>query len=560
MPKIRIMRIYLVVVFLCLACLPTAYGLELSPERLEWLRIEIRRHDELYYETGEPEISDLEYDRLKKELVDTEALTERTSSGSISGSDISKHAHRVPMLSLEKAYEIGELQSFHGECARNLGTEELEYWIEPKVDGVAISAVYEHGYLVRVLTRGDGERGKDIGERLVHSGCLPARLQMGAPEFVEVRGEAYIPMEAFERINVLRKDEGLPAHSNPRNLATGTLMGVDEDTIIGRGIKLVFFGWGAWEPDANQPVDYTEYRDWLQDNGLPAIGEVELVRGSKELLESVRRLQRERDGWPFAADGLVVKLNSTHERERMGWSAIGPNWAVAWKFPPDTEESVIESIVWQMGRTGRLTPVAEFKQVVLKGRKIQRASLHNLATLKYRGFRVGDQVRVELAGDVIPAVYPIAGDKRSANNREVPVPVCCPWCSGKLIQSGTGASLDCPNISCPERVKRQLDYFCKTLGMRDVKTRRMSELVDKGIIRGFQDVFSTQEQIQGLSKTMSLPLWRKIQSLGLPGIGKVGAKEIAEEFGSLKEWMKVASMKLDAQAVELVSAAAGFWE
>lgn len=574
-PETPGMRCCAIIILTGITSLLAASGSQLEHERLEWLKSEIRRHDRLYYQDGEPEISDLEYDKLRRELGQLEGSGIPFDVVPDVPPDGSVVRHRVPMLSLEKAYLMKDLEDFHDDCASALGPDELEYWIEPKVDGVAISAVYRNGLLQQVLTRGDGQHGRAIGERLVHAGCLPARLSQAAPEVVEIRGEAYIPRKAFEQCNLQRKARGLPPYSNPRNLVTGTLMGADEDQIILRGMQLAFFGWGAWVQASVMPPSYTQFRDWLQDNSLPVLNGSYLVRGREELIETVNCLQKEKGSWPFAADGLVVKLNSTRERLQLGSSASGPNWAIAWKFPPDAAETILDSISWQVGRTGKLTPVAEVEPVVLKGRTIQRASLHNLATLRERNLRAGDRVRVELAGDVIPAVYPIHDGNRSTYGRRIVIPDSCHSCSGKLIQVGGNSNLECPNIQCPDRVKRQLGYFVETLGIREITSTQIDEWIRNGVISRFQDVFSLHQpidpddtgpvdSIQILATAMrdasQLPLSRKIQALGLPGIGKAGAARLAEDYASMKDWLRKGAPELAAEAREVVLAAAGYWE
>ncbi len=547
-------------------------GADEAENRLNFLKKEINRHDRLYYQDGQPEISDLEYDRLRRELEELEKSGEDPGLprfGSDLMADGDSAQHRVPMLSLGKAHGLSELEEFHGECSRIFGTEELEYWIEPKIDGVAVSAVYENGYLKEVLTRGDGERGNAVGERLVHSGCLPVKLPDPSPEFVELRGEAYIPRDSFQRINSIRNADGIPEYSNPRNLAAGTVLGKDDDAIIERDLSLVFFGWGAWSPEKQEPFNYTEFRNRLLACGFSVPAEGELARGKQEMMSVVKRLGKERDAWPYATDGLVIKLNSVQERKRMGTGAIGPRWAVAWKFPPDCAETILKSITWQMGRTGALTPVAELEPIDIGGKRIRRASLHNLRTLRKRNLQAGQRVRVELAGDVIPAVYPVSDDKVSKNGQTVVVPEECPWCHEKLIQS---SSLTCPNFHCPERVKHQLRYFCEVLGLRGIPDKLLDQLVDEEILACVGDVFSLGSQqychsieelntlMAGLDKSRNLPLWRKIQSLGIPGIGKSRAMAIAEKYGSMESWMNAGGVEFEADAVDLVQAAVLFWE
>jgi DNA ligase (NAD+) len=524
-------------------CIPCV---EADNERLNFLRQEIERHDRLYYQEGQQEVSDSEYDNLRRELEKLELASGFTERVAAFGSDLTpdreSQIHHVPMLSLRKANSIDELKTFHQDCIDSLGVDEIEYWIEPKVDGVAISAVYKDGYLTSVLTRGDGNRGNCISEKIVHSGCLPYFLPGNVPSLVELRGEAYIPIDTFHQINATRRELKLPEYSNPRNLAAGTLLSKDQDLIIDRGLRLVFFGYGAWEPAVMEPFSHTDFRDWLLERGLPVLAEAIIVCDENGLVEAVERFQNQCDAWPFAADGLVIKLNSTDQRSILGRGAKGPEWSVAYKFPPETAETVLEAIRWQMGRTGTLTPVAVLKPIMLKGRQISRASLHNVATLRKRNLKAGQRVRVELAGDVIPAVYPV-GDYRPVTEKDMTrIPDTCSWCSEKLIQGKGGSSLQCPNGRCPERVKRQLGYFCEVLAMQGISDKVLCAVVDAGMLTCMEEVFRMREGdtgVQniyleeamelleiGLLQSRKLPLWQRLQSLGLPGIGETRAKKI----------------------------------
>jgi len=387
-----------------------ALGSESVRERIDSLKAEIARHDDLYYRKAEPVISDYAYDALVREL---EAL-QRTAgiqeqSGRV-GDDrtgrFPESSHEVPMLSLRKAYEEAELRKHYERMAEELKDSAPVIWIEPKIDGMAFSAIYENGRLVRVLSRGDGKKGEILTENFGPHTGLPERLPdlPSVPERVELRGEAYIPLDTFEEVNARRGSEGRTPFSTPRNLAAGTARLLDAETARSRGLQVAVHGWGAWHPVTSVPIDQEAFLRALEIWKIPAVPHGREVCGVNALLLSIASMQRERSGWNVPADGLVVKLHDTLQRTQLGCGATSPRWAVAWKFPPPRAETTLLGITWQKGQTGRLTPVAELDPVEINGRTVSRASLHNRSYLEREGYQVGDRVYVILAGDVIPAL------------------------------------------------------------------------------------------------------------------------------------------------------------
>ncbi|MGC9452689.1 MAG: DNA ligase LigA-related protein [Oceanipulchritudo sp.] len=443
-------------VFLLLLWMPQILlsGADAWPEeRLQALRREIARHDELYYRKGEAEISDAAYDRLVQSLEELEDAagnpacvprTPRECSG-----DSVERAHIVFMSGLHKARRTEDLVRFHRDLSTRIGKTEPVYIIEPKVDGMAFSAVYLDGVLDRVLTRGNGRAGQDITAHFHAAGLLPEQLAGGVgpmiPAIVELRGEVYVPLEKFAEINRERVSGGFKPFVSPRSLTVGGFGLRDPAELASRGLEVVFFGWGAWHPAPSRPASYEAFRKWLRDRDLPVIGESRAARGIGELLAGLEDLSGERSKWPYACDGLVIKLNRVDDWFRLGSDPAGPDWALAWKFPPETATTRLLGITWQVGETGLLTPVAELEPVLLKGRTITRATLHNRDFITAGDYRIGDTVRLELAGEVIPQLLGVVSEKRSPGSEPPAVPRLCPGCGQPLELDSGKVRIHCRN-------------------------------------------------------------------------------------------------------------------
>lgn len=392
-----------------LSGLPLA-GFDSRADRIQQLEWEIARHDDLYFRKGQPVISDHQYDRLVRELRDLKVAAGEPLTDAPLGDDrtgrFPEAVHEVPMLSLKKAASKEELRAHYQRMAETLESESFDLWIEPKIDGMAISAVYEEGRLVRVVSRGNGREGEVLTANFGSETGLPARLPLSAvvPERVELRGEAYIPLDIFDEINTRREADGREPFSTPRNLAAGTTRLDDPQQARARGLQVAIFGWGAWHPVESAPPDQGAFLRRLGQWGIPTPPHGRKVSGFEPLLKTVFQMQQTRSNWNLPVDGLVVKIHDTAQRDRLGNGAVAPRWAVAWKFPPPRAITTLIGISWQTGKTGRITPVAELDPVEIDGRTVSRASLHNRDYLERHGYQVGDRVHVILAGNVIPAL------------------------------------------------------------------------------------------------------------------------------------------------------------
>src|SRR5579871_3579652 len=378
-------------------------------QRHRALAEEIRRHDRAYYEEAAPTISDQEYDKLYRELLDLEAAhpelaTPDSPSQRVGGAPLPHFttvAHAQPMQSLDNTYSATELEEFVDRVQRTLEGQKLSFVVEPKVDGVAVSLRYERGTLVQGLTRGDGQRGDDITVNLRTIRSLPLFLETRA-EVLEVRGEVYYPRIAFEKLNQQRAAAGEPTFANPRNAAAGTLKQLDSRLVAKRPLAIVLYG-----PGELRGVDCGTQSDFLQlvkKLGLPGPEKTWFCRDKKELLAAVEDLDVARRKFPYATDGAVVKLDSWRLRAALGATSKAPRWAIAYKYSAEKAVTTLEGVTFQVGRTGVITPVAELKPVLLAGTVVKRATLHNFEEIKRKDIRLRDHVTVEKAGEVIPAV------------------------------------------------------------------------------------------------------------------------------------------------------------
>jgi len=389
-----------------------------AAKRIEQLREEIRKHDRLYYEEAAPIISDREYDRLYKELVDLETqfpnlVTPDSPTQRVGGKPLKAFeqvSHLIPMLSLDNTYSEEEVKNFYARIQRLLPDEKIPVVIEPKVDGVAVSLIYENGKLRQAATRGDGNVGDNITQNIRTIRSVPERLRDGAPKLLEARGEVYMDRKGFEKLNDERKKQGLPLFANPRNAAAGSLKQFDPAIVAKRPLGVVFYGTGA-----NDDVDvdrHSEVFPLLQKLGLPTTERWWVAESLEEILDAIHQLDGIRHNFAYQTDGAVVKVNSFSQRERLGFTAKSPRWAIAYKYAAERVETRLNDIVIQVGRTGILTPVAVLEPVLVSGTTVGRATLHNEDEIKRKDIRIGDTVVIEKAGEVIPAVVEVVKSKR----------------------------------------------------------------------------------------------------------------------------------------------------
>lgn len=533
-------------------------------QRLEFLRAEIARHDDLYFRKAQPEISDADYDALKRELRELEsrwggALPRDPAMRRDVGDDrlpgFPKARHRTPMLSLEKTTTEAGLRAFDRTLRRLVDSAtNIAYVVEPKFDGLAISATYQDGRLVCLATRGDGDEGDEVTAAAARIRTLPSRLapprgQM-LPRIVEVRGEVFLTFAEFERINRQRSEEGRPTFSSPRNLAVGTLKSLEAEDGETRQLDVVFFGLGAMEGHP-APASQSQLLQWLADWGLPAVEDSRRVKSIEEAWQVVQELKERRGGLEFPIDGAVIKLDDAAGQRAAGASEVAPRWAIAFKYPPVRAGTRVRGITLQVGRTGVITPVAELEPVELAGATITRATLHNASEIARRDVRVGDFVWIERMGEIIPAVVGVDTAQRGGTSAPFVFPRGCPVCGTALIGAPAAANWRCANDDCPARRARRLEHFASDEGVaiRGFGPATVEALVRSQRIREIPDLYElTAEEVvahtrlssaaaaqlaNAIARSKQAPLRRVISGLGFPGVGSAGASALALRFSDL---------------------------
>jgi len=535
-----------------------------AAKRIEQLRHEIRRHDRLYYDEAAPIISDREYDRLYKELIDLETQfpdlvrpdspTQRVGGKPLQAFE--QVSHLIPMLSLENTYSEDEVKNFYARIRRLLPNEKIAVVIEPKVDGVAVSLIYENGRLRQAATRGDGNVGDNITQNIRTIRSVPERLRDAAPKLLEVRGEVYMDRKGFEKLNDERKRQGLPLFANPRNAAAGSLKQLDPAIVAKRPLGVVFYGTGATE-GLNVDV-HSEIFPLLKKLGLPATERWWVAESVEEILDAIHELDGIRHNFAYQTDGAVVKVNSFAQRERLGFTAKSPRWAIAYKYAAERVETRLRDIVIQVGRTGILTPVAVLEPVLVSGSTVARATLHNEDEIKRKDIRVGDTVVIEKAGEVIPAVVTVVKSKRPRDAKPFDfarhIHGKCPICGDPIRRDPQFVAWRCENLQCPAQTTRRVEFFAarSALDIESVGGIVADKLVESGLIREPLDLFELKTEqlaklnlgtdeaprvfgeknatkaIKAIERARTLSLSRWLFALAIPDVGKTTATQLAQ--------------------------------
>jgi len=534
-----------------------------SPQtRAAHLRAIIEEHNRRYYEEAAPTITDQEYDALYRELADLEERYPEVRSADsptqrVGGKPLDEFVqvtHRTPMLSLDNTYSEEEVGEWFTRLEKHLPGEEIELVIEPKVDGVAISLLYENGRLKYAATRGDGRTGDDVTENVLTIRGIPRELK-GAhvPGVLEVRGEVYMTREGFKKMNEERAAAGLPEFVNPRNSAAGSLKQLDSALVRKRPLGLILHGMGAVE--GGEPLEnYLEGLALLDRLGLPR-GKTGQARTLEEILAGIRHIDETRHALPYETDGAVVKVNSFAQRERAGFTSKAPRWAIAYKYRSEQAETRLLDITIQVGRTGVLTPVAELEPVFVSGSTVARATLHNEEEILRKDIRIGDLVIVEKAGEVIPAVTGVKKEARTGNERAFKMPDKCPVCGGDVVRDPEQVAVRCINAACPAQVRRKLQHFASR-GAMDIEglgEAMVEQLVQHDLAREVSDLYkltpeslaiiprtgqkSIENLLAGIEAGKSRPLWRLIFGLGILHVGATGARNLAQHFHTIEPMM-----------------------
>jgi DNA ligase (NAD+) len=535
------------------------------------LREEIRKHDRLYYQDAAPVISDREYDRLYKELVDLETqfpdlLTPDSPTQRVGGKPLqafSQIQHRAPMLSLDNTYSEEEVVNFYKRITRLLPDERIPVVIEPKVDGVAVSVMYEKGRLKYAATRGDGLVGDDITQNIKTIRSVPHKLRGDAPDIFEVRGEAYLDKAGFEKLNRERKAAGLPLFANPRNAAAGSLKHLDPKAVAQRPLGIVFYGTGAVQ---GMDVDlHSEIFPLFKKLGLPTHEKWWLADSVDEILDAIRKLDSLRRNFPYQTDGAVIKVDELAQRERLGFTAKSPRWAIAYKYAAERVETRLQDIIIQVGRTGILTPVAVLEAVLVSGSTVARATLHNEDEIKRKDIRIGDTVVIEKAGEVIPAVVEVVKSKRPRDTKPFDfakhIHGKCPVCGGPIRRDAEFVAWRCENLYCPAQTTRRVEFFAArgALDIESVGGIVADKLVERGLVREPLDLFDlkveqlaklnlgTEEAprvfgeknatkaINAIARARTLPLSRWLFALAIPDVGKTTATQLARFHDTMQD-------------------------
>jgi len=455
--------------------------------------------------------------------------------------------HLVPMQSLDNTYSPDELRTFLERATKLAGGLFVSFTVEPKVDGVAISLLYENGRLVRAATRGDGTTGDDVTRNVRTIANIPHVLHGKFPERVEVRGEIYLPKAVFAGLNTARDEQGLPAFANPRNAAAGSLKQLDPALVAERRLASIFYGFGSWDGalPASGSASLEAFRSW----GLPVSEKILLAGSADEVLAGLEELGQIRHEFAYETDGAVIKLDELALRNELGSTSKAPRWAIAYKYEPEQAATRLRAITVQVGRTGVLTPVAELDPVLVAGSTVSRATLHNEEEISRKDIRIGDHVLIEKAGEVIPAVVSVQTMLRDGSEQVFEMPSACPACGSPVEKDGVARR--CVSPACPAQLRRGIEYFASR-GAMDIEglgEALVAQLVEAGWLKGLPDIYaldvsrlaslermgekSAANVITAIDGSRTRPLWRLINGLGIPHVGVASARDLAARFGTL---------------------------
>ena len=536
--------------------------------RIAELRRTIEDHNRRYHEENAPTISDREYDQLFRELSDLEERFPNLASPDsptqrVGGKPLKAFgqiAHRVPMLSLDNTYSEEEVKDFYRRMERLLPNQEIPVVIEPKVDGVAVSLLYEKGELRYAATRGDGSIGDDITQNIQTIRSVPRRLKGVAPDILEVRGEAYLDRRGFATLNAERTRAGLPEFANPRNAAAGSLKQLDPAIAAQRPLGVIFYGTGAIE--GIELKKHSELFSLLKKLGLPGTERWWLADSLEKILSAIHELDRVRHDFPYQTDGAVIKVDPFAQREILGFTAKSPRWAIAFKYEAERVETRLHDILIQVGRTGTLTPVAALEPVTVSGSRVARATLHNEEEIERKDVRIGDVVIVEKAGEVIPAVVGVRTDLRTGAEKKFRMPKKCPECGSLVVKDEGQVAVRCVNSQCPAQLRRRIEHFASR-GAMDIEglgEAMVSQLVQKKMLRDVSDLYrleavklnelermgekSVNNLLDAIERSKSRPLWRLIFGLGILHVGVSASRALASHFPDIDAMMKASVEEL----------------
>ncbi len=540
-------------------------------EKVRQLHQSIEQHNHNYYVLDTPTISDLDYDRLFRELKDLETrypalITSTSPTQRVGASPLSSFqpaSHRTAMLSLNNAFEDQEVSEFDRRMRETLEIDALSYAVEPKLDGVAISLVYEDGILVEAATRGDGSTGENVTQNIRTVRAIPLTLSGKViPGLIEIRGEIHMRKLDFERLNQTQAKRGDKVFINARNAAAGSLRQLNPKITARRPLTFFAYAVGTLE-GMKSPSTHSEMMDLLETFKIPVCPERAVVEGTEGLLNYHRRLEGLRPSLPYEMDGVVYKVNTLKQQEQIGFVARAPRFALAHKFVAEEAETLVEEISIQVGRTGVLTPVARLKSVFVGGVKVSNATLHNEDEVHRKDLRVGDTVKVRRAGDVIPEVVSVILENRPEDTKPFVMPKHCPVCDSEVVRIEGEIAVRCPNgLSCKAQLKGALSHFSsrRAMDIEGLGVKLIEQLIESKQVLSIADLYSLDHErlaglermadksatnlINAIEKSKDTTLARVIYALGIRNVGASTALDLARNFGELDVLMEADEMRL----------------
>ena len=527
---------------------------------IERLSNELNHHNHLYYVESNPAISDYDFDMLLNKLIELEKkfpeLVSETSPTKRVGGDITKKftsiKHRFPMLSLGNTYSREEIIEWETRIKKSIETE-IEYVCELKYDGVAIGISYENGKLVKAVTRGDGNSGEDVTANVKTIKTIPLQLKGDFPTDFEIRGEIFYPINSFHKMNEERRENDEPEYANPRNLASGTLKQQDSKIVASRGLDCFLYGiYGVDLPLNNHYESVLKAKEW--GFKIPVVTEKYILKTKSidGIMEFIEYWDKQRESLPFEIDGVVLKVNNYDAQQELGFTAKSPRWAIAYKFKTERVETLLESVVFQVGRTGSITPVANLKAVQLGGTVVRRASLHNADQIEKNDLYLGDSVYVEKGGEIIPKIVGVNLEKRAAHAHKVDFIKHCPECQTELVRREGESNHFCPNEkACPPQVTGRMEHFIARKGMNidGLGVETIDQLFQAGLVKNVADLYtltfdqvvnldrmadkSANNLLQSIEASKQIPYERVLFALGIRFVGETVAKKLAAKFENI---------------------------
>ena len=542
-----------------------------AQKRIAELSEEILRHNKAYYEQDAPTISDFAYDKLFTELQELEAawpeLTAADSPtrrvGGVALATFAPVRHPLPLLSLDNAFNLADVAAWLGRLRKAGGADEPELMAELKIDGLSVALTYENGLLALAATRGDGQTGENVTANVLTIGNLPRRLKQPLP-LLALRGEVYMPKQAFAELNAEREEAGEPLFANPRNAAAGSLRQLDARITAGRKLSIFLYDILAYQGPEPAPLTQAEMLEMLYALGLPVNHERRLLKGEEEISAYIDEAREARHDLPYDTDGLVLKLNDMATRQTLGSTTRAPRWAVAYKFPPEEAQTTVEDIIIGVGRTGALTPTAVLTPTLLAGSMVGRATLHNEDMIREKDIRIGDRVLIHKAGDVIPEVIRVLTELRDGTEQPFVMPRHCPECGGEASRQENEAAWRCLNPACPARLREALLHFVskKAMHIDGLGPAVLQQLLESGLINDLAGLYTLREAdiaalprlgeksaanlLAALKASKVLPLSRLLTALGIRYVGERAAQLLAQSFADIDELMAADKEQLTA--------------